>query len=103
MAIETKLYDSADHLETPEHVVAYIDAWLEDGTAEELLFALKAVARSQGMSAMAKEAGISSEALYKVLEEHGALTLEVLIKVLGMFGLRLSIVPIAAHAAEQKP
>ena len=29
-------WDVSDYLETPEDVVAYLDAWLEDGTAQEI-------------------------------------------------------------------
>lgn len=100
MAIETRPWDAAEFLTTPEHVAAYIDAYLEDGTQEELLSALKDAARSRGMTAMAKEAGITREALYKALGEHGNPTLGTLIKVLGALGLRLAVAPIEAQAAE---
>ena len=34
--IETTAFDSADYLNTAEAIAAYLDAWLEDGTPEEL-------------------------------------------------------------------
>ncbi len=40
MTIETKPWDAADVLNTPADIAAYLDAWLEDGTPEELLRAL---------------------------------------------------------------
>lgn len=46
MPIETKPWDVVDHLKTPEDVAEYIDAWLEDGTPEELCFALQSIARA---------------------------------------------------------
>lgn len=98
MAIETKIWDPAEVLTTPEHVVAYIDAYLEDGSQEEVLNALKTVARSRGMTAIARETGLTREALYKALGENGNPTFETLSKVLGSLGLRLSVAPIDVAA-----
>jgi probable addiction module antidote protein len=55
MTIETQPRDSADILATPADIAAYLDAYLEDGTPEELRRALGTVARSHGMSALARE------------------------------------------------
>ena len=37
MAIETKVWDAAEVLNTPADIAAYLDAYLEDGSPEELL------------------------------------------------------------------
>ena len=55
MAIATKRWDAAEVLGTPADIAAYLDAYLEDGTPEELLGALNTIARSKGMSALARE------------------------------------------------
>ena len=57
MTIETKLWDAAELLETPADIAAYLDAYLEDGTTEELLGALNTIARSRGMSALGRDTG----------------------------------------------
>ncbi len=91
MAIETKPWDAAAVLNTPADIAAYLDAYLEDGTPEELRQALNNIARSHGMSALSRETGISREALYKAFSEKGNPTLDTLLKVMKAFGVRLSI------------
>ena len=91
MVIETKIWDPAEILRTPEDVVAYLDTYLEDGTAEEIREALKTIARSQGMTELARKTGLTREALYKALGENGNPTLDTLVKVCRALGLRLSL------------
>ena len=50
MTIETKPWDAAELLETVADIAAYLAAYLEDGTTEELLSALSTIARSRGMT-----------------------------------------------------
>lgn len=91
MAIETKVWDAAEVLNTPADIAAYLDAYLEDGSPEEMLQALKTIARSHGMSALARETGISREALYRAFSDKGNPTLETLLRVMKALGLRLAI------------
>jgi probable addiction module antidote protein len=73
MAIERRRWDSANYLKTKQDIAHYLDAVLEDGDDTELLKdALGAVARSQGMTEIAKEAGLSRSSLYKALSPDGA-------------------------------
>ena len=56
------------------------------------LLALRAVAEAHGgLSAVAKEAGISRESLYRALSPNGNPTLKTLLAVLQTVGLRLSV------------
>ncbi|SFL15209.1 addiction module antidote protein [Methylobacterium pseudosasicola] len=91
MALETKPWDAAEVLKTPADIAAYLDAYLEDGTPEELLGALNTIARSHGMAALARETGISREALYKAFSDTGNPTLDTLLRVLKAFGVRLAV------------
>lgn len=91
MAIETKAWDPAEVLNTPADIAAYLDAYLEDGTPEELLRALNTVARSHGMSALARETGISREALYRAFSDSGNPTLDTLSRVFKALGVRLFV------------
>jgi len=91
MAIETKHWDPAEVLNTPADIAAYLDAYLEDGSAEELLQALGVIARSHGMSALARETGISREALYRAFSDSGNPTLDTLLRVMKAFGVRLAV------------
>lgn len=91
MAIETKPWDAAGVLNTPADIAAYLDAYLEDGSAEELLQALNTVARSRGMSDLARQTGISREALYRAFSDTGNPTLDTLMRVMKALGVRLSV------------
>jgi len=91
MAIKTKPWDSAEFLKTPGDIAAYLDTWLEDGTPEEIRRALGTVARSHGMTTLARETGLTREALYKALGDNGNPTLDTLLKVVKALGVRLSI------------
>ncbi|MFG5121855.1 addiction module antidote protein [Methylorubrum sp. POS3] len=96
MALETRPYDTAEHLKTPEHIAAYLDAVLEDNDPALLAHALGVVARAQGMAEIAQETGRSREQLYRTLSEKGNPQLDTLMGVLKAMGLRLSIQPVGA-------
>jgi probable addiction module antidote protein len=91
MTIEAKPWDAAEVLNTPADIAAYLDAYLEDGTPEELLRAVNTIARSRGMSDLARETGISREALYRAFSENGNPTLDTLLRVMKALGVRLAI------------
>lgn len=91
MALDTKPWDAAEVLNSPADIAAYLDTYLEDGTPEELLRALNTIARSRGMSALARDTGISREALYKAFSDNGNPTLDTLLRVMKAFGVRLAI------------
>jgi len=91
MPIETKPRDAAEVLNTPADIAAYLDAYLEDGTPEELLRALGTIARSHGMSALARETGISREALYQAFSDTGNPTRDTLLRVMKALGVRLAV------------
>ena len=63
---------------------------MEDGTTEELLGA-QYHARSRGMSALARDTGISREALYRAFSDNGNPTLDTLLRVMKALGVRLAV------------
>lgn len=93
MKVEWSEWDSADELNTPEDISAFLNAVLELGDPALLPDALGAIARSKGMSAIAEETGLGRESLYKSLSRSGNPRLSTLIKVLGTLGLRLQVAP----------
>ena len=99
MALETTRFDVLDHLKTPEDRVAYLEAAFEDGDPSLIAHALGDVARSIGMTAIAKEAGITREALYRSLSENGDPKLSTLLGVTKALGLHLSVATTEKHAA----
>jgi probable addiction module antidote protein len=89
--IKTTSFDSADYLNSAEAIAAYLDAWLEDGTPEELRNALATVVRSKGISDLARRSGVSRPGIYKALGEDGNPSFETIRSILGAMGLRLSV------------
>jgi len=90
MALETSLYDSADYLDSPEAIAAYIEAAFEDGEPAVITHALGIVARAKGMSKLARDAGVTREALYKALTADGDPKLSTFVGVMKALGLRLT-------------
>ena len=91
--IETTAFDSADYLNTAEDIAAYLDAYLEDSSPEELRKALDTVARSHGVSDLARRSGISRPGIYKALGEDGNPSFETMRSILAAMGLRLTVEP----------
>ena len=94
MTLETTPWDSADYLDTPEAIAAYVEAAFEDGDPALITHVLGTVARAKGMSQLAREAGVTREALYKALTLDGDPKLSTFLGVMKALGLKLS-----AHAA----
>ena len=65
MTLKTKLWDVAEHLATPEAMAAYLEAALEENDPAFFRQTIQDVVRSIGMSSVARDSGISREALYK--------------------------------------
>ena len=93
---ETTRFDSADYLGSAEAIAAYLDAYLEDSTPEELRNALATVARSHGISDLARRSGVSRPGIYKALGEEGNPSFETIRAILGAMGLRLTVEPVEA-------
>ena len=88
---ETQTYpwDAADHLETKEDMAAYLEAALEDGDPALVIAALGDIARSRGMTHIARETGLGRESLYKALSSEGNPEFATVLKVIRVLGLRL--------------
>ncbi|BAW95470.1 hypothetical protein NIES970_03760 [[Synechococcus] sp. NIES-970] len=90
----TSLWDAADHLETKEDMAAYLEAALEDGDPNLIIAALGDIARSKGMTSIARETGLGRESLYKALSFDGNPEFMTVLKVVQALGLRLRATPI---------
>jgi len=91
MPIETTPFDAADFLKTPESQAELLTDAFTSGNQVYIAHALGVVAKARGMSAVAKEAGITREGLYKALSETGDPRLSTLIGVLKALGMHISI------------
>jgi probable addiction module antidote protein len=91
MALKTTRWDAADILKSKEDIAAYLDAVLEDGDPELLKLALGTIARSKGMTDIAKAAGLGRSSLYRALSPDGNPEFATVAGVLKVLGLRLSV------------
>ena len=92
MKTKTSLWDVAEHLRTPEEMVAYLEACIEeaDGDAAFIAKALGDIARAQGMTQVARDSGLSRESLYKALSGERSPSFDTILKVVSDLGLKLS-------------
>lgn len=87
----TTRYDVSEHLRTPEEMVAYLEACLEEA-GDDASFVAKAlgdIARAKGMTRIARKAGLSRESLYKALSGERSPGFDTILRVMGALGLRL--------------
>jgi probable addiction module antidote protein len=92
MNIKTLPYDVAETLRTPDEMAAYLEACIEeaDGDAAFIAKALGDIARAQGMTQIARQAGLSRESLYKALSGDRSPSFDTVLKVMTALGLKLS-------------
>lgn len=93
-ALKTTVWDAAEYLSSPESIAAYLEAAFEDGDPALIAAALGDVARAQGMTQLASQAGVTREALYKALSPTGDPRLSTFFGVMKALGIKIR--PIAA-------
>jgi probable addiction module antidote protein len=91
MGLKTTPFDPADFLKSEDDIVDYLNVWMEDGSPQEIARAIGDVARSKGMTEIARKTGLGRQALYNALSKDGNPTLETLAAVLDALGLELSV------------
>jgi probable addiction module antidote protein len=109
--LTTYPWDTAEFLTTEESIAAYLQLAIEDSADDpaSLLEALGAVARARSMTALAREAGITREGLYKALSSTGNPSVTTVVRLTRALGLTLSVrvadtapAPRAARATTRK-
>ena len=93
----------ADDLRDPVYAAGYLNITLEDDGIEGFLYALQKVARAHGVSRVASGSALPRESLYRALSEKGNPGIKPLARVLDALGLRLTITPTVAEAADVSP
>jgi probable addiction module antidote protein len=89
--LDTKPFDPADFIDTPETQLELLRDAFASGEARYVAVALGTVARARGMTEIAREAGVTREALYRALSEDGDPRLSTFMGVIGALGLELSV------------
>ncbi len=93
MALETKPFDVAAYLDSPEEQAEYLAAAFETGDDSYIKKALATVARARGMSGIAKDADLARQTLYKSLSESGDPKLSTLLGVMKALGMQVTVQP----------
>lgn len=96
--IETRPFDMANDLKTPEDVAIYLETVLEQGDAEDLKAALGDIVRSWGMMEIAARTGLTRSHLCKALSPEGNPEFATIASVLKALGLRVAV---AADTADR--
>ena len=92
--IKTRPFDAANYLNSEEDIAAYLSVVMEDGDPALLGAALGDIARSRGMTQLARDTGLSRESLYKSLSGERAPNSDTLFKVIKALGFQLTLAPV---------
>ena len=103
MPIETAEWDTTRYLKSREDIAAYVEAVFEDGEPALVAHALSEVSRAEGMTQVAKAAGLSRESLCRALSAAGTPELATMLKVMQVLGLTLSAKPARAVPLSVSP
>ena len=95
MPTETREFDIQNYILDPEDQAEYLAAAFEDGDPTFIASVLGDIARARGVTAFAKETGISRESVYKGLRPGGNPTLDTLTKAAKALGFKLALVKAA--------
>jgi len=92
MALKTKPFDIAEHLNTPEEIRGFLQEVAATGDESDFIHALNIAARAMGMTEVAKKAGVTRASLYKSLAEDGNPKFSTICKVTNALGCKLAVV-----------
>ena len=84
-------WDPAEALTTKGRVIAYLEAALEENDPDFLLTIFGDIARSKGMSQIAKELNLDRKGLYKALSPDGNPSFKTVFKLIDILGLRIRL------------
>lgn len=87
-------FDLAEHLGNEASISEYLNQVIGDGDMAELAHALGVAARARGMTDVAKDSGITREALYKALRLGASPRFETVAKVCLALGVKLVAQPL---------
>ena len=93
MRVKFSKWDPADYIKDKEDVIAYLEAALEENDPEIILSIVNDIARSKGMTKIAKELKLDRRGLYKSLAPDGNPSFKTVFKLIDLLGLQLKLAP----------
>jgi probable addiction module antidote protein len=88
--MRTTKFDAADYIEKPEDVAHFLAAAFEGNDADHIRDAIAVVARSRGMTKLAKAAKLNEKSLYRTLGKNGNPEFATVMRLLQALGIRLT-------------
>jgi probable addiction module antidote protein len=89
--IKTRKWDMAEHIKDKEDVIAYLEAAFEENDTELILSVFNDIARSKGMTKIAKELKLSRRGLYQSLAPDGNPSFKTVLKLIDVLGLQIKL------------
>jgi probable addiction module antidote protein len=84
-------WDPADDIETKEDVISLLEVSIEENDLDFLLSVIGDIARSKGMTQIAKELNLDRKGLYKSLAPDGNPSFKTVFKLLDLLGLQMKL------------
>jgi len=84
-------FDPSAFLDNEEVIAEYLTAALEDGNPDVFLAAIGNVAKAKGMTAIARDAELGRESLYKAFAPGAKPRYDTVMKVLQSLGVKLNV------------
>ena len=91
MTIETRPFVFAQHVESKKDATEYLAILLEENGIQGLIDGLQHLAKNKGMTALAKEAGVNRQSLYRSLSKDGNPKIETIDKIVRALGFKLTV------------
>jgi probable addiction module antidote protein len=93
MATHVTPFDAAEYLTDEASIAAFLDESFASGDAAEIGEALGIVARARSFTDLARQTGLTRQALYKALSREGNPRLDTLLAVTKALGYEFKVVP----------
>jgi probable addiction module antidote protein len=90
MALQTRPFDPAEFLDTPDAIQEYLASAFESGDFATIADAIGVVAKARGMGELARETGLTRQSLYKALSPTGNPEFATILKVTHALGFKLT-------------
>lgn len=103
MNFETLPFDPVEFLGDAETQAEFMTSALDSNDPAYIADAMGVVARARGMTQIAREAGVTREALYRSLSSDGDPRLSTLVGVLKALGISLTAKPIEPPVKKKEP
>lgn len=87
-------FDAAEYLDSEQAIAEYLTTILEENDPALLAAALGDIARARGMTDIARDSGLTREALYKALRPDAQPRFDTINRVCAALGVRLVAQPI---------